>query len=86
MNGDEQRDPSYISKGEMRGNVRAVRPKDAATLLIVRHGGREPRVLMGKRAASHKFMPVTEIIVNANPIRPKNIFIASGPKWPKCMR
>jgi 8-oxo-dGTP pyrophosphatase MutT (NUDIX family) len=57
MNGDEPRNASYISRDELRGNTRAVRPKDAATLLIVRREGREPRVLMGKRAASHKFMP-----------------------------
>jgi 8-oxo-dGTP pyrophosphatase MutT (NUDIX family) len=57
MNGDEQRDTTYIARSELRGSARAVRPRDAATLLIVRHGGKEPRVLMGKRAASHKFMP-----------------------------
>lgn len=57
MNGDEPRDSTYISSGELRGGARVARPRDAATLLIVRHGGREPRVLMGKRAASHKFMP-----------------------------
>jgi len=57
MNVDEPRDASYISSSELRGNARAVRPRDAATLLIVRREGSEPRVLMGKRAASHKFMP-----------------------------
>ena len=57
MNGDEQRDSRYISTSELRSASRAVRPKDAATLIIVRGGGKEPRVLMGKRAASHKFMP-----------------------------
>ncbi len=57
MNGDEPRDSSYISSSELRGNVRAVRPRDAATLLIVRRDGAEPSVLMGKRAAGHKFMP-----------------------------
>lgn len=57
MNGDEQRDSAYISKNELRKTARAVKPKDAATLIIVRRGGKEPRVLMGKRAASHKFMP-----------------------------
>lgn len=57
MNGDEPRDSSYISNSELRGSERAVRPKDAATLMVVRRDGREPRVLMGKRAASHKFMP-----------------------------
>jgi 8-oxo-dGTP pyrophosphatase MutT (NUDIX family) len=57
MNGDEPRDSSYISSSELRGDARAPRPKDAATLLVVRREGPEPRVLMGKRAASHKFMP-----------------------------
>ncbi len=49
--------PGYISKSEYRDGGRAVRPKDAATLLIVRRDGREPRVLMGQRSARHKFMP-----------------------------
>ncbi len=34
-----------------------VRPADAATLLIVDRSGPEPKVLMGQRHASHKFMP-----------------------------
>ena len=57
MNCDKQCDPRYVSPGELRRASRAVRPKDAATLIIVRGGGKEPRVLMGRRAASHKFMP-----------------------------
>ena len=57
MNDEERQDSPYIGGSELRGAGRAVRPKDAATLLIVRRDGREPRVLMGKRAASHKFMP-----------------------------
>jgi 8-oxo-dGTP pyrophosphatase MutT (NUDIX family) len=36
---------------------RALRPRDAATLIIVDRKGREPKVLMGKRHESHKFMP-----------------------------
>lgn len=38
------------------GNERAVKPKDAATLIIVRQGD-EPRLLLGKRSMKHKFMP-----------------------------
>lgn len=57
MNLDEQRDSRYVSDSEIRKKGRAVRPRDAATLIIVRKDGAEPRVLMGKRAASHKFMP-----------------------------
>ncbi|RAK61535.1 NUDIX hydrolase [Phenylobacterium hankyongense] len=37
--------------------ARAVRPRDAATLIIVRRDGPRPRVLMGKRHGGHNFMP-----------------------------
>ena len=57
MNPDQQGGSAYISKGELRTSSRAVRPRDAATLIIVRRDGAQPRVLMGKRAATHKFMP-----------------------------
>lgn len=51
-------DPAYARPGEYReGKAAAVRPKDAATLVLVRHDDNAPRILMGKRAASHKFMP-----------------------------
>lgn len=36
---------------------RALSPKDAATIVIVRRDGPRPRVLMGKRHAGHAFMP-----------------------------
>ena len=36
---------------------RALRPRDAATLIIVERGRGKIRVLMGKRHAGHKFMP-----------------------------
>jgi 8-oxo-dGTP pyrophosphatase MutT (NUDIX family) len=42
---------------ELRSKGRAVKPKDAATLIIVRRDKKHPKILMGKRAASHKFMP-----------------------------
>ena len=41
----------YRSKGQQ-----AVTPKDAATLIIVKQGD-QPRLLLGKRAMTHKFMP-----------------------------
>lgn len=34
-----------------------VRPKDAATMIIIDRSGTEPRILMGKRHEGHKFMP-----------------------------
>ena len=42
--------------GARHDAVSKVRPKDAATLVVVR-GGSEPRILMGKRASTHRFMP-----------------------------
>ena len=50
-------DPKYIRGSEIRRSGRAVKPRDAATLIIVRSDGAEPRILMGQRAAGHKFMP-----------------------------
>jgi 8-oxo-dGTP pyrophosphatase MutT (NUDIX family) len=35
----------------------AVRPRDAATIIIVRRDGPTPRVLMGRRNSGHNFMP-----------------------------
>jgi 8-oxo-dGTP pyrophosphatase MutT (NUDIX family) len=32
-------------------------PKDAATLILIDRSGREPKVLLGRRHDSHKFMP-----------------------------
>ncbi len=34
-----------------------MRPKDAATLLVIRRDGPGPRVLMGRRVGGHVFMP-----------------------------
>ena len=46
-----------VGPGEYRDKTTGlVRPKDAATLIIVRAGA-QPTLLMGKRAASHRFMP-----------------------------
>lgn len=50
-------DPKYIKGSEIRSQGRAVRPKDAATLIIVRRDSNKPQVLMGQRAAGHAFMP-----------------------------
>lgn len=36
---------------------RAVRPKNAATVMLIRRDGPKPRVLMGKRHGGHSFMP-----------------------------
>ena len=36
---------------------RAVRPRHAATLMLVRRDQAKPQVLMGRRGAGHVFMP-----------------------------
>jgi 8-oxo-dGTP pyrophosphatase MutT (NUDIX family) len=44
--------------GRMRApGTRAVRPRNAATLIIVRRDRKTPQVLMGKRHSGHDFMP-----------------------------
>jgi 8-oxo-dGTP pyrophosphatase MutT (NUDIX family) len=40
-----------------RPKQRAVRPRDAATLILIRRGAGPLEVLMGKRSAAHRFMP-----------------------------
>ena len=57
MSGELAHDPDYISLTEIRQEGRAARPKDAATLIIVRRDSKTPKILMGRRAAGHKFMP-----------------------------
>jgi 8-oxo-dGTP pyrophosphatase MutT (NUDIX family) len=37
--------------------VKAIRPRDAATLILIDRSGRGPKVLMGRRHARHAFMP-----------------------------
>lgn len=37
--------------------AKGLRPKDAATLILARRDGPRPRVLMGRRAGGHVFMP-----------------------------
>jgi 8-oxo-dGTP pyrophosphatase MutT (NUDIX family) len=53
-------DPNYDprSDGAMReAGAKRVRPRDAATLIIVRRDGPKPRLLMGRRNGGHDFMP-----------------------------
>lgn len=50
---EEQAIRSVVSRQPGRAPV----PRDAATVLLVRRDGAEPRVLMGKRSGRHDFMP-----------------------------
>lgn len=42
---------------EARTKPKTVLPRDSASLIIVDHSGKVPKVLMGKRHSAHKFMP-----------------------------
>lgn len=46
-----------LVSGERNAANPTLRPVDAATLIIIDRKGRQPKVLMGKRHAGHKFMP-----------------------------
>jgi len=52
QNYDPRVDGALREKG-----ARLVKPRDAATLIIVRRDGAKPRVLMGRRNGGHDFMP-----------------------------
>lgn len=45
------------AQGRIKGRHPAMRPKDAASLIILDRAGREPKVLLGRRHAGHVFMP-----------------------------
>jgi 8-oxo-dGTP pyrophosphatase MutT (NUDIX family) len=53
--------PQGIDRLHALGNVVAThpntRPKDSASLIILDRSGRDPKVLLGRRHASHVFMP-----------------------------
>jgi 8-oxo-dGTP pyrophosphatase MutT (NUDIX family) len=49
-------DASADLKDAPRSITPALRPKDAAALILVRRDGPEPRLLMGRRGAGHVFM------------------------------
>ena len=49
--------PKQLTAVERDRSYPNVRPKDAATLIIVDRSGTTPKVLLGKRHHGHKFMP-----------------------------
>lgn len=49
---DKEEDGDVIIRGKP-----SLRPRDAATLILVRRDQAQPRVLMGKRAGTNAFMP-----------------------------
>src|SRR5271154_3830318 len=50
-------EPHRRTDGVRAKGTKAVRPRHAATLIVVRRDGPAPRVLMGRRHGGHDFMP-----------------------------
>ena len=46
-----------LRKTDKHREFPTVRPRDAATMIIIDRGAASPRVLLGRRHAGHKFMP-----------------------------
>ena len=58
MTARNARSPNTPAPGEAPvRNARTLRPKDAATLILVDRTGPAPRILMGRRRASQVFLP-----------------------------
>jgi 8-oxo-dGTP pyrophosphatase MutT (NUDIX family) len=57
MSDELGRTPGKPSEFRADRKGRAARPRDAATLVLVRRDGPAPTILMGRRAAGHAFMP-----------------------------
>ncbi len=47
----------FLAVGERSQNVPGVKVRDAATMLVIDRAGSAPKVLVGRRHHSHKFMP-----------------------------
>lgn len=50
-------DAEFAVSAPAEKNWRPLRPKDAATLVLVDRSGKKPKVLMGRRHESHRFLP-----------------------------
>src|ERR1700694_2547398 len=46
-----------LTRTERDQSFPKLRPKDAATIILIDRSGAEPKVLMGRRHHGHKFMP-----------------------------
>lgn len=57
MTNDAFDDMNTPSPNDPPGAKRPVKPRDAATLIIINRTASEPRVLMGRRHGGHNFMP-----------------------------
>jgi 8-oxo-dGTP pyrophosphatase MutT (NUDIX family) len=47
----------FLAVGDSKQNLPGVVIRDAATMMVIDHSGPAPKVLLGRRHQSHKFMP-----------------------------
>jgi 8-oxo-dGTP pyrophosphatase MutT (NUDIX family) len=59
-----------------------VRPKDAATLILIDRATKVPKVLLGRRHAGHKFMPGKFVFPGGRVERPDRQIAITGPLHP----
>src|SRR5580693_2302598 len=57
MTNDAFEDVDSPAPDPRRAGMRPVKPRDAATLIIINRTAAQPRVLMGRRNGGHNFMP-----------------------------
>ncbi|WP_136657051.1 NUDIX hydrolase [Nitratireductor sp. XY-223] len=61
-NAEQNTDPGLDKEARRgSGNGPKLRPRDAATLILIDRSGSEPTLLMGKRHTAHAFMPDTYV-------------------------
>jgi len=60
-----------------------LRPKDAATLILIDRAAKVPKVLLGRRHRSHKFMPGKFVFPGGRVERPDRLLAIASPLHPQ---
>src|SRR6058998_3405460 len=60
-----------------------LRPKDAATLILIDRAGEVPKVLLGRRHGGHKFMPGKFVFPGGRVERPDRLLAIASPLHPE---
>jgi 8-oxo-dGTP pyrophosphatase MutT (NUDIX family) len=77
--------PNEINTRLPNAGSQNVRPRDAATLIVFDERGREPRVLMGQRNLTHKFLP-GKFVFPGGRVEPQDYVATIGCHLPKTMK
>jgi len=77
MDGMTKAEVDKVERSEIPLHTRPMRPRDAATLILLDRKGKDALVLMGRRHAGHAFMPGKFVFPGGRTILPTAIF-----PWP----